>query len=238
MCSTGTTSYHQYLRWKEWKSLCRIILVKRLLAEPGRDSFSREAGSASRTRGGCGRLERVYWVWDGDVEVERKAKEMEDVFPAREEFTCHYNERRWLGWKGRFTIMKWKLWGDLSKSKVYYCLSVLLPNPVWQLCCISRVWIDYSKKCKHADKNIANYSPSIKHCIGKGHSLFQAKCWIKKAGWKIHQEITNLDKQSFTGNSSLYVQNVHIQGPGIILPELMSIVVLIPRERVLQAAKP
>jgi len=80
--------------------------------------------------------------------VERKTKKKEeDVFTAREKLTCHYNETRWLGWKGRFT-RKVKVQGNLSEWKVYYPLSVLLPNSGCQPFCISCVCIDYLKKFK------------------------------------------------------------------------------------------
>lgn len=100
-----------------------------------------------------------------------------------------------MGWKGNFT-RKGKVQGDLSEWKVYYCLPVLLPNCGCQPFCVTCVCIEYLKKCKHVDKSIANYSVSIKHCIDKGHSLLQTKCWIKMARWKIHQENINLVKKS------------------------------------------
>lgn len=164
--------------------------------------------------------------------MQRKAKkENEEIFTVREDFTCHYSQRSWLGCKGKFTPRKGKLLGDTGEQKVYYSLSILLYYFGCQPFCVTFLCIEYLKKWKHTNKSIANCSHSLKHFIDKGHSLLQAKCWIKMAGWKINQEKYRSSLTIFIGNSPLHIQNMHIWRPGIILPELISTVVRMQKER-------
>lgn len=154
-------------------------------------------------------------------------KEKEKVFKRRIHLPLQWQEV--IGVKGKDYNKEMKLqfqaiWVSGSTLHLFCSFATL----VALLCnlCMHRLF----KKMKHAEKSIANCSHSIKCCIDRDQGLLQAKHGMKMTGWKGHQE--NMSSQTiFIGNSLLYTQNVHIQGPRIILHQVISIIVFIQRKR-------